>query len=502
MTPTLSDNAPYISVIMAARNDNHGGNMLGRMQASLDSWMEQARRYELPSEIVVVEWNPPSERARLMDDLRWPSDPGPCTVRFIEVSPELHRSFPNAAAIPLHQMIAKNVGIRRARGRFVLATNLDIVFSPELMKFFAERRLEEGVMYRIDRHDVASEIPSGEPLEELLGFCESNILRVFAREGSFELDADGLKLLETEDIARKDGGIRLGDGWYTRESDSRDWLRWIESEAEIVFHRPEGTVPELLIDAEVGPSAGPGLLPLEVLDEGVSVLASADLEGRVLLRLTMPPDVVSGRFRLRARGRGLPPRHSLRLLNLRVYSMRWDTNPRSVSGSGAWQLEALRHSPAADWTGSEPSRAAGHMRRFRHLHTNACGDFTLLAREHWFALRAYPEFPIWPMHIDSLLCYAAYHAGIREEILRPPRRIFHIQHFAGAGWTPEGQDELDARVARKKVSSVEYAEVVKWIDQMRRFDAPMIFSPSTWGLADVELPEAMPQAGSVGTLRA
>jgi hypothetical protein len=139
------------------------------------------------------------------------------------------------------------------------------------------------------------------------------------------------------------------------------------------------------------------------------------------------------------------------------------------------------------------------MRRFRHLHTNACGDFTLLARNHWFALRAYPEFPIWPMHVDSLFCYAAYHAGIREEILRPPLRIFHIQHLSGAGWTPEGQHELDARVARKKVSTIEYPEFVKWIDQMRRFDAPMIFSPSNWGLADVELPETTPQAGPGAT---
>ena len=39
--------APYISMVVAARNDNHGGNMLGRMQACLDSWMFQAQRYDL-----------------------------------------------------------------------------------------------------------------------------------------------------------------------------------------------------------------------------------------------------------------------------------------------------------------------------------------------------------------------------------------------------------------------------------------------------------------------
>src|SRR5689334_18160758 len=107
---------PYISLVVAARNDNHGVNMLGRMQAFLDSWMGQAERYHIPSEIVVVEWNPPEGRPPLKDELQWPAGGHPCEIRFVEVPPGVHQSIPNARAIPLHQMIAKNVGIRRARG--------------------------------------------------------------------------------------------------------------------------------------------------------------------------------------------------------------------------------------------------------------------------------------------------------------------------------------------------------------------------------------------------
>ena len=55
----MSANAPYLSLVVAARNDNHGGNMLARMQAFLDAWLVQSARYRLSSEIVVVEWNPP-----------------------------------------------------------------------------------------------------------------------------------------------------------------------------------------------------------------------------------------------------------------------------------------------------------------------------------------------------------------------------------------------------------------------------------------------------------
>jgi len=43
-------------------------------------------------------------------------------------------------------MIAKNVGIRRARGRFVLCTNVDLLFSDKMVRFLAFGRLDERCM--------------------------------------------------------------------------------------------------------------------------------------------------------------------------------------------------------------------------------------------------------------------------------------------------------------------------------------------------------------------
>jgi hypothetical protein len=63
-------------------------------------------------------------------------------VRFIQVPPEIHRKFRHADHLPLYQMIAKNVGIRRARGRFILVTNIDILFSDELVSFLAKGLLD------------------------------------------------------------------------------------------------------------------------------------------------------------------------------------------------------------------------------------------------------------------------------------------------------------------------------------------------------------------------
>ena len=47
--------------------------------------------------------------------LKWPVDPL-LETRIIQVPAELHRTLKHAEALPLFQMIAKNVGIRRAHG--------------------------------------------------------------------------------------------------------------------------------------------------------------------------------------------------------------------------------------------------------------------------------------------------------------------------------------------------------------------------------------------------
>ncbi|MEO8593438.1 MAG: hypothetical protein ABI759_08950 [Candidatus Solibacter sp.] len=567
----MATDPPYVSVVVAARNDNHGGNMLGRMQAFLDAWMVQAERYGLASEIVVVEWNPPPGSPRLNEALRWPQTALSCEVRFVEVAGEIHERFAHSDVIPLHQMIAKNAGIRRARGEFVLVTNLDIIFSPVMMQFLAARQLQQGVMYRLDRLDIASSLPEGGDVDELLRFCEGNVLRVFAREGGFPLDAEGWPLPIENDVFTRESGIRLGSGWHEIERSDFDCYRWTDPEAEFRFERPRGAAPRLVMDLEAGPSAGDEPVTLEIADLTDNVLAAATLRGRAIMRLHLPPELTSGRLRLRTKGRGLALIRDPRILHLRVLGMEWETAPewmqatamppeskgraepevrvvstgerriqfavRPASGqslrnfavelkdaagntvlsaaqqtgdgdhlvtlhldfelaggagdASPWLLETVREKKAYVWEGQfhAVNPRAAKMVKATYLHTHACGDFTLLARDDWFALRAYPEWPIWPMHLDALFCYSAYHAGIREEILHDPLRIYHIEHGTAAGWTPEGEKARAARLQAKGLSELQYPEVVRWINLMRRFNAPLIFTLSQWGLAAERLPE-------------
>jgi hypothetical protein len=661
----MNSSTPYLSVVVTARNDDHGGNLLRRMQAFVHGWISQCKRHDLSAELIVVEWNPPEDKPRLAEALRLPAGLGPCSVRFVEVPGEIHQRYRYADCLPLYQMIAKNAGIRRARGEFVLATNIDVLFSDELMQFFAARRLESGRMYRIDRHDVMSDVPECGTVDEQLAYCRSHLLRINTREGTYKLSDDGSRALEVNDIVIPGSGIRFGCGWFPVErSPSGEIFRWASSDAEVIAMLPSDTSPPLEFEIEPGPGVNYGHMRLQVLGEEGAVLAEAVVRRRSRLLLTFPHGLQTlCRFRLRVIGGGYPTPRDPRILNFRVYSCKWVTESASASpprdyrlsvlpvqvasprvlrqavelclhagsasraalvipryllrsrklkvklakgedvfqrgsgirpGLGWYPLEycfgegfrwvrkdaaLIIHAPDGEprklllqiepgpgvnhaafellvrdatgalvtsaWVergpqllalnipyypgqteqfvltldgGDRPARKDPRLLNFRiswcgwsldrgakegefehvdegntdapvFLHTNGCGDFTLMAREHWFDLRGYPEFDLFSMNIDSVLCYTAHHAGFREQVLDDPMRIYHIEHGTGSGWTPEGQTKLFTRLAEKGITFVDYQQVVSWAIDMRRMNRPMIFNIRNWGLASDELAE-------------
>jgi hypothetical protein len=147
------------------------------MQHFVDGFVAQCKRHQLHAELILVEWNPPVDRVPLAEELRWPSDLGPCEIRIVTVPREVHASIANADKIPLFQMLAKNVGIRRARGAFVLATNVDILFSDDLMRYM-RGSLCSGRLYRAYRIDVPADVPRSKDFEEVLRFCQERAFRV------------------------------------------------------------------------------------------------------------------------------------------------------------------------------------------------------------------------------------------------------------------------------------------------------------------------------------
>jgi hypothetical protein len=179
--------APYLTVVAASRNDDHGGGMNRRMQTFVNALVAQCDRHRLPVELLLVDWNPPSDRPPLAEALEWPASAGYCSVRVVQVPNELHARLDHSDRLPLFQMIAKNVGIRRASAPFVVATNVDLVFSDELMQFLARRQLDPGKVYRLDRYDVTDGIDPSWAIDNQLEYCRRNVIRINERNGTHDL---------------------------------------------------------------------------------------------------------------------------------------------------------------------------------------------------------------------------------------------------------------------------------------------------------------------------
>ncbi len=332
-------------MVVNARNDGHGGDFLRRLQIFVTGWIAQARRYRILSELIIVEWNPLPGRPRLNDVLQWPPNFGPCEVHFIEVPPEVHARYPHSGVIPLYQMIGKNVGIRRARGQFVLATNIDILFSDELAEYLAARRLEPGRMYRIDRHDAMSDVPVDDLVEEQLAWCGTHLIRVNLREGSFNVRPGGSAALDARDVAPRHSGMVFDCGWFAlEESPSSEVFRWAGESAELLLEDPPGPAGALVLDIEPGPSTGGLPLQLEIEVAGQpSVHQTLDRRKRVKLRFAYP---YPQRLHLRTRDGGARACDDPRPLNFRMFHADWECSVSAATG--VQSLQATLH--PVPWT--------------------------------------------------------------------------------------------------------------------------------------------------------
>jgi len=347
----------YLSVVAASRNDDHGGDPLVRTQIFINNFARQCEKYDLPAELILVDWNPVPDRPGLSAVLTVPPDVSHCRARVVTVPNVLHRRLKYADKLAFFQMIAKNVGIRRARGDFILATNIDIVFSDELIQFIGKQKLDSKKVYRVDRYDISSGLSCNLSVDETLQYAWANLIRTNRRYQPQVL----LEQLYGDELFKK-------------------------------VCRPD---PELC-----------GLDGIEIAHQ-----------------------------------------------------------------EGVWQLR--------------PNRSVS----MSHLHTNACGDFMLLSREGWEAIRGYPEFEAFSFNIDSMGLVAAHYGGYEEVSLLPPCVCFHIEHAIGSGWSPEGEEKLFRWLRDAEILNPEWPVLIPLVEQMRERGKPLEFNHSNWGMADFELPE-------------
>jgi hypothetical protein len=150
-----------LSLVLTGRNDGYGGDFLARFFRSLRFNHEQLAAHGIPHEVVFVEWAPPPGAALIRDHLfdALP-DLDRQAVFWYVVDPQYQEALSLNPRLEYLEFPAKNVGVRRARGRFVLTSNCDVSFSRQIFARLADGTLEPRVLYRAPRHDV--NVPAGQ----------------------------------------------------------------------------------------------------------------------------------------------------------------------------------------------------------------------------------------------------------------------------------------------------------------------------------------------------
>jgi hypothetical protein len=150
----MSLNPPYLSIVATGRNDGYGGDFVGRFLRTLAFNARQLDARGVPWEFVFVEWAPPAGEP-LVTDLALDALPGIDRVlRTFVVDPAYQDALTMNPRIRYLEFIAKNVGIRRSSGAFVLTTNADVYLSRHVLSALQSRALSTRTVYRARRIDL------------------------------------------------------------------------------------------------------------------------------------------------------------------------------------------------------------------------------------------------------------------------------------------------------------------------------------------------------------
>jgi hypothetical protein len=348
-------------------------------------------------------------------------------------------------------MIGKNVGIRRASGNFILATNVDILFSQELVDYLGQKMLEEDKIYRVDRTDVPSNVSEIAEYDERLRYCREHVIRVATR-GETLRNADQVFLHMISNLRRE---------FVDPKEELRKCLGSGLNRRQLLIDRTQ----QILSD---------------VGREGLYLLSQlGDEKGAVVDKAHDLQQERKGRLRLFLGLLRYLVWDSLRALY--GYYIRGSAERLARKSKKLMQMVQNARKARKGIPVMKPD--ASILDRVSKLHFNACGDFTLMSRRIWNGISGYPELEMYSMNIDSLGLARAALNGAHEIALRFPFQAFHMEH--SMGWTPESHVELYDRMKSKGIPILSWEKVNEILKSMVETG---IVENANWGLAETTLP--------------
>ena len=181
MNPENS-NIPYLSIVLAGRNDNYGGDFEERMRWCLQWLQTMLSAYPIATELLVINYNPVADRPALQDVLPLSFNLQNVSVRYITVSNEVHQNYLKeypVKKLPFLEYVAKNVGIYRAKGEYILCINPDIIIPKETFAYIYAKKLSDGFFYRADRFDHNIIERNIAEQDKYIQHAKSNTFRMF-----------------------------------------------------------------------------------------------------------------------------------------------------------------------------------------------------------------------------------------------------------------------------------------------------------------------------------
>lgn len=153
----------FITAVICGRNDNYGGFLNERATYSINALLET---YD---EVIYVDWNTQEGKNVLTDNLTLQNRD---KLRVIEVTPEMVKDIMgNVACQPMCEVMARNIGIRRATGDIIVSTNPDIIPPERKYLDVCLRDLGENEMFTFAKQDVELQ-----ELSNVFGDRKTNII--------------------------------------------------------------------------------------------------------------------------------------------------------------------------------------------------------------------------------------------------------------------------------------------------------------------------------------
>jgi hypothetical protein len=153
VAPDGIEPVPTLSVVLTGRNDGYGGDFLARAITAIRFNHTALTDSGVAYELMLVEWAPLPDRPLLSELIEQAVPAVQPHLTTLLVDAEYQQAFTLNPRLAYLEYLAKNVGIRRTRGRYVLATNADVLLSRPVVAQLAAGMTERGV-FRAPRIDL------------------------------------------------------------------------------------------------------------------------------------------------------------------------------------------------------------------------------------------------------------------------------------------------------------------------------------------------------------